>query len=195
METDKKLNKLILGIYFRSLRIYDAMCSLISEYPEFSFKHTLFFKNKNTVFDKQRLKLNSILLGIYLQHTILDKFTNKAFSISEMAIYTYIAYEHPSASREEKREKVDRIINTEMFVFDDINMGRHPLHVGSTALPVDGSFSDNPFYRYSVWLVENSLSDPVPLYEIAFITEVVSSLVSWLSSVSEELYDEYSETI
>lgn len=190
METDNRLNKLILAVYFRSLRIFDAMLSLINDHPEFTFKQPLFFKSKKTVFDKQRLKRNSVLLGIYLQHTIIDKYTDQAFAISEMGIYAYLTFEHPSASREEKRETVNKISSSKMLVFDDINMGRHPLHVGSTVLPVKGSFSDNPFYRYAVWLVENSLSTPAPLYGIVFITEVVASLTFWFSTVVEELNPE-----
>lgn len=187
MEADNRLNKLSLDVYRRSMRLFDIMCTLIDENDGFTFKQPIFFKNSKVVFDKQRLRRNCVLLGIYLQHTLIDSLTDRALEISRTAIFIYLLVEHPDTSFEDRCATLERIYNNKMYIFDDIRNMKHPLHFGMPDLPKKGSNADNEFYRYAVWLNENSLLEPSPLFDMVFTTDTVISLVSWYKTMVTDL--------
>lgn len=187
MEANSKLNQLSLDVYRRSMRLFDIMCTLIDENDGFSFKQPLFFKSKKVVFDRQRLKRNCVLLAVYLQHTLIDTLTDHAHDISRTAIFVYLLVEHPGTSFEDRCATLERIYNNKMYVFDDIRNMKHPLHVGMPDLPKKDSTAGNEFYRYSVWLNENSLLEPSPLFDMVFTTDTVISLVTWYKTMVTEL--------
>jgi hypothetical protein len=188
MENDSKLYPLAVSVYQRSLQLFNIMCSLIDDQPNYTLKQPFLFKGNKTVFDRQRLKRNSVYLGIYLQHMLIDQLTERAFDISEMAVFSYLTFEHPSASTEEKYATTTRIIGTKMCVFDDIRNMRHPLHVGASELPKKGSGADNEFYRLSVWLIENALLEPTPVFDPIFITETLMCITTWFESAIRDIH-------
>ena len=188
METNNKLYQLSFLSYQRGLNLFNCMVSLIGDYPEITFKEPLLFKGKKTVLDKHRLKRNAVLLGIYLQHTLIDNLTDHAFEISENAIFSYLTIEHPTTTPEERFATTQRLVKTKMCVLDDILSKKHPLHVGCPDLPQDGSISDNEFYRYSIWLIENSMPVPSCYSDIMFVSETVACLVAWFTSTEKEIH-------
>jgi hypothetical protein len=187
MEADSRLNQLSLKMHQRSMRLFEIMCSLIDENDGFTFKQPLLFKSSKVVLDRQRLKRNCVLLGIYLQHTLIDTLTDRAREISRTTIFIYLTIEHPDTSFEDRCATLERIYHNKMYIFDDIRNMKHPLHVGIPTLPIPGSVADNEFYRYSVWLMENSLLDPSPLLNATFTADTVISLVSWYKTMVTDL--------
>lgn len=122
--------------------------------------------------------MNSILLGCCLQYRIISSRCNCAGELTFSALSYYVNETIPDEPTHIK-EYDQQSLWTSLSVFDMIDSGLRPTHVGLPMLPQPGSFTDNLFYRYSVWIIENSLEAPAPLFDAPFVFEVCELVSSW----------------
>lgn len=187
IETDSVINQLSIDVYRRCLQLSNNVSSLIQNQKQYTFKQPFLLNSSKTIFDRQRLKRNSVLLGVYLQHTLINQLTPYAVDILKSALFVYLTNEYPSSSFENRYSNMEHIFNSEMYVFDDIRNMKHPLHVGIPDLPNKDSLADNEFYRLTIWLIENSLIDPSPLFDAIFVAEIYSCISTWFMSTIEDI--------
>ncbi len=181
------LNRLAIDVYHRSNRLFDALVILISSQKDYSFKKPLLCLDEKVIFDKRQLRKNCVLLGIYLQHALIFQLTPHVSDISRFAISAYLLDEYPSETTEFQYAKLNQIYFTEMGLFDDIRNMKYPLHYGMPQLPQKDSFGEYEFHRYAVWLIENSLIERRPVFDMCLTTDVFAALLSWQKFVIEDI--------
>lgn len=192
MYNDSVLFRLSVDVYNRSKILFESLQDLV-ESSDYKFKKFTFFNSSDICFSKAQLRKNSILLSIYLQHILIHQITSRVLEITKFAIYNYLLDKYPLSTTGRRYEKLNTILNYEMGRFDDIKNKRAPLHVGMSFMPVDGSVADDDFYRYTIWLIENSLCDPSPFFDAFFVLKVSSCLSNWyIATIKSINRDEYS---
>lgn len=171
----KAFYKLANDIYGRSQILYELLSTQVAQ------------KSYGDIlgFDEKALNKNATLLGIYLQHKLTSQITELALDLSYFAIAGYILDAFSDATLEERTEKLNQIFYEEMGKFDDIMQGKAPVHYGLGGLPIPGSFTDNEFYRYTVWLIENSLCDRRPIFDFDCTSAVFDIINSWFMKTVE----------
>lgn len=173
-------------MFERSCKLYDLLFEVFSHRKGSTFKPAGLFSWNKTKFSKSSLKRNCILLGCCLQYRVLSSRCIYANELTLSAIKCYVDELIPNEPTTIKEHKQNELWLS-LSIFDLIDSGLRPTHVGLPMLPKEGSFTDNLFYRYSVWIIENSLEVPAPLFDAIFVFEVCDSIISWFIAAQNAL--------
>ena len=187
MPIDLFVDRLASGVFRRSLSLYDSISEVIQSQRGYSFKSIFSIFNRDFLVSKSLLLENSIKVGVFFQNVIISDHTDRVSEICGVALFKYLSDKFPSETRDLVFARLNDLYRKEMPVMGDIYNMVHPLHYGETTAPSSGYLADNLYYRFSVWILENSLTDPMPHYNIELITKIVVCLTDWYVATALEI--------